>query len=343
MKNIFDEVNLGKLKLKNRLIRSATWLALADSDGNFTEEIFSTYRGLAVGGVAAIVTGITTISPHDALIEGIAQFHSDKFIPQHKEFTDMIHAHDCKIFLQAAIVDSVFHIGEDLYRVPISKLTSEHIGEVVTLFKKAAIRANTAGYDGIQLHVAHGFFLSKFISPLYNSRDDDYGGSALRRAKILGEILDRIRTAVGREFCVITKINCDDFVDGGLTISDCIAACSVMAAHGIDAIEISGNYTSREARAHSGEGYFLPFALRVKNSVDVPVILVGGLRSVETMNKILATTDIEFLSLSRALIREPSIVNRWKHGDLRPSKCVGCNMCYNTPAHKCFFVLKGRD
>ena len=94
MKNIFDEMTLNQLKLKNRLFRSATWLALADENGNLTEPIFDTYRELAKGGVGAIVTGITTVSPHDAYLDGIAQFYDDKFISQHKKFTDMIHEND---------------------------------------------------------------------------------------------------------------------------------------------------------------------------------------------------------------------------------------------------------
>ena len=317
MKNIFEAATLGGLHLKNRLLRSATWLAAADDDGNLAEKIFETYRQLAAGGVGAIVTGITTISPHDALIEGIAQFHSDKFIASHKKFTDMIHAHDCKIFLQAAIVDSVFYIGENLYRVPIDQLTDENISEVVKLFAEAAVRAQAAGYDGVQLHAAHGFFLSQYIT-----RDE----------KILGDILDAIHS-VTENFPVIAKINGED----------CLSACEVMSRHGIDAIEISGNYTSREARAGFNEAYFKNYALAVTKKISAPIILVGGLRSVEEINKILATTDIEFISLSRALIREPNIVNRWKSGDLRPSKCIGCNMCYRTPAHKCIFVLKGCD
>ena len=342
MKNIFDEMTLNQLKLKNRLFRSATWVALADDDGNLTEAIFDTYRELAKGGVGAIVTGITTVSPHDNLIDGIVQFHSDKFIEQHKKFTDMIHEYDCKIFMQTAIVDSVFYIGEELYKVPITKLTDEHIKEIIELFKSAAIRAKAAGYDGIQLHVAHGFFLSTFISPAYNDRNDDYGGSPQARAKILGDILDAVREVVGHDFCVITKINGDDFTDGGLNINDCIVACKVMKEHGVDAIEISGNYTSREARAGANEGYFQKYAVSVKERVDIPIILVGGHRSVENMNSILFKTDIEYLSLSRALVREPNIVKRWESGDLRPSECIGCNMCYRTPGHKCIFILKGK-
>ena len=342
MKNIFDEMTLNKLKLKNRLFRSATWLALADDEGNLTEPIFDTYRELAKGGIAAIITGLTTVSPHDASIGGEVIFADDKCIEQHKKFTDMIHEYDCKIFMQTAMVDSVFYIGNDLYRNPITELTTEHINEFINLFKNAAVRAKSAGYDGIQLHVAHNFFLSKFISPLYNNRTDEYGGSPENRAKVLGVILDEVRGAVGKDFCVIAKINGDDFADGGLNINECITACRIMKNHGVDAIEISGNYTSREARAGANEGYFQKYAVAVKERVDIPIILVGGHRSIENMNAILFKTDIEFLSLSRALVREPGLINRWKSGDLKPSACIGCNACYRTPGHKCIFNLRGK-
>ena len=166
----------------------------------------------------------------------------------------------------------------------------------------------------MQIHAAHGFFLSQYI---------------IRDVKILGDILDAIHE-VDKNFCVIAKINGEN----------CIAACKIMAEHGIDAIEISGNYTSRDAKAFTNEAYFKNFALTVKNSVDVPIILVGGHRSVEMMNKLLNETEIEFLSLSRPLIREPNLINRWKSGDLRPSACISCNYCYRTPAHKCIFNLR---
>ena len=109
-------------------------------------------------GVGAIVTGITTVSPHDAYLDGIAQFYDDKFIEQHKKFTDMIHEHDCKIFMQIAMVDSVFYVDGELYRVPITQLNKNHIDEFVNLFTEGAVRAKNAGYDGVQIHVAHGFF-----------------------------------------------------------------------------------------------------------------------------------------------------------------------------------------
>ena len=169
MKNIFDGAKLGGLTLKNRIFRSATWLGAADDDGNLNAEIYKIYRELAAGGVGAIVTGITTISPHDTLIDGIAQFHDDKFIAQHKILTDEVHKFGAKIFLQAALVDSVFPIDGELYRVPINLLTAENISEVVELFKAATARAKAAGYDGIQIHAAHGFF----FEPIYLLRREN--------------------------------------------------------------------------------------------------------------------------------------------------------------------------
>lgn len=318
MKNIFDGAKLSGSALKNRIFRSATWLGAADDDGNLNAEIYKIYREIAAGGVGAIVTGITTISPHDALIEGIAQFHDDKFISQHKILTDEVHKFDAKIFLQAALVDSVFPIDGELYRVPINQLTSENISEVVELFSAATARAKAAGYDGIQIHAAHGFFLSQYI---------------IRDVKILGDILDAIHE-VDKNFCVIAKINGEN----------CLAACELMSKHGLDAAEISGNYTSRDAAPYVNEAYFKNFALAVKNAVpDLPIILVGGHRSFEEMNNLLNTTAIEFLSMSRPLIREPELLNRWKSGDLRPSACISCNSCYRTPNHACIFNLRRKN
>ncbi len=301
MKNIFDATVLNGLTLKNRVWRSATWEALADDEGNLTQPLLDIYAELAAGGVGAIITGITTISDHDALLDGIVQFHSDRFIDQHRDLTALVHEHDCKIFLQAAIVNPRY----------------EHVEEVPQLFVEAAIRAKAAGYDGVQLHAAHGFFLSQFI---------EYD-----RGKILGDVLDEIRAELGRDYPIIAKINGEN----------CLDACRVMVEHGIDAIEISGDYTSREARAHFNEGYFRHYAVGA-SAFDVPIILVGGHRSIEEMNRLLITTPIEYLSMSRALIREPSLLNRWADGDIRPSACVGCNACYRTPGHKCIFNLRRR-
>ena len=342
MKTIFDQTILNNLILKNRIFRSATWEDMADKDGHVTDELIDVYRELAYGGVGTIITGMTTISPDDVSLSGLMKFYDDMYIEQNKRLTDAVHEYNCNIVMQVAILD---YCKRDVYgmltRVSINQLTNKDIKEAIQLFKDAALRAKKAGYDGIQIHAAHNWFLSKFISPLNNQRTDEYGGNSEKRAKILIDVLHAIREVVGKEFFITIKINCEDFMEGGLTIEDSLIACKLLSDNGIDAIEISGNYTSRSGiRTKDQEGYFKEFAILLKKLVNTPVILVGGHRSIENMNEILNYTDIEYLSLSRPLIREPELINRWKSGDIRPSICISCNSCYNTKDHKCIFNIK---
>lgn len=342
MKGIFDQTTLNNITLKNRLFRSATWEDMADTDGNVTEPLIEVYRELACGGVGTIVTGMATISPDDVSLSGLMKFYDDSYIEKNKKLADIVHEYNCNIVMQASILD---YCKRDAYgqltKVCINELTIKDIKKVVQLFQNAAARAKKAGYDGIQIHAAHNWFLSKFISPLNNQRTDEYGGSPEKRARILIDVLQAMREVVGKDFFITVKINCEDFMEGGLTVKDSLIACKLLSDAGIDAIEVSGNYTSRAGiRTKAQEGYFKEFAILLKKLVDIPVILVGGHRSVENMNEILNSTDIEYLSLSRPLIREPELINRWKSGDMRPSSCISCNSCYNTEAHKCIFNIK---
>ena len=160
--------------------------------------------------------------------------------------------------------------------------------------------------------------MSRFISPRVNHRDDDYGGNTINRSRIVLEILKGIKENAP-SLHVTVKINCSDFTLGGLEEEERLEVCKLLAENGIDSIEVSGNGTSVQGvRAHVDEAYFLPFAAVLAEQVSVPVILVGGLRSVEVMQKILDTTKIELLSLSRPM-------------------CVSCNACYGSHAHKCVF------
>lgn len=140
----------------------------------------------------------------------------------------------------------------------------------------------------------------------------------------------------------MTKINCNDFMAGGLRPEDSLVICQMLANAGIEAIEVSGNGTSVAGiRAGVNEAYFKDFAITLANTVNIPVILVGGHRSIENMEQILNEGKIEFLSLSRPLVREPNLPLRWQNGDTSPAKCISCNMCYQTPGHECVFRLKG--
>lgn len=330
MKTLFDTTTLRRHTLKNRVWRSATWLALADAAGNVTDEIVRTYEELAKGGVAMIVTGLTSIVRHDAEIGGGAKFYDDRFIEGHKHLTDAIHMHGALVMMQTAIVDG-----------PVDELTTEQVEKIVRLFGDAARRAEQAGYDGVQIHAAHFFYLSKFISPLLNHRTDRYGGDQRARTRILYEILKDMREKTSRDFLITMKINSTDEYPGGLTVQDFLVSCKLMADAGIDAIEVSGNGTSHTGiKAGQNEGYFCAAAMSLATLVDVPVVLVGGLRSIEKINQYLDETKIEYVSLSRPLVREPNLIQRWQTDDTKSSLCVSCNTCYRTPGHQCIFNLR---
>ena len=332
MKTLFDTTTLRRHTLKNRVWRSATWLALADAEGNVTDELVSAYEELAEGGAAMIVTELTSIARHDVEIGGGVKFYDDRFIEGHKRLTDAIHKHDALVMMQTAIVDG-----------PVDELSTEQVEDIVRLFGDAARRAELAGYDGVQIHAAHFFYLSKFISPLINHRTDRFGGDQRGRTRILYEILKDMRSKTSQNFMITMKINSTDEYPGGLTVQDFLISCKLMGDAGIDAIEVSGNGTSHTGvKAGQNEGYFRAAAMSLASLIDVPVVLVGGLRSIEKINQYLDETRIEYVSLSRPLVREPNLILRWQQGDTAPSLCVSCNTCYRTPGHQCIFNLRNK-
>lgn len=330
MKTIFDSTALGTLTLKNRIWRSATWMALSP-DGKVSDELVEVYREYARGQVAAIITGLTSISPYDADLYGGVKFWDDSDLEGHRKLTDAIHAEKSLIYMQTAMVDG-----------DVNGWSLERLQEIVGQFGDAAARALKAGYDGVQIHAAHFFFLSKFISPAVNRRTDEYGCSQENRSRILVDILKDMRRKTGAGFNIIVKINASDFMPGGLDMEGFLTTCRRLSEAGIDAIEISANGTSVPGiKAGKNEAYFREYAEALKQVVDTPVILVGGHRSIEAMNTLINETGIEYLSMSRPLIREPHLVKRWKDGDTRPALCVSCNSCYRTPGHACLFKLRG--
>ena len=183
--------------------------------------------------------------------------------------------------------------------------------------------------------------IAERISPLLNHRTDRYGGDQRGRSRILYEILKDMRSKTSPDFLITMKINSTDEYPGGLTTQDFMLTSRLMADAGVDAIEVSANGTSRTGiRAGENEGYFRTAAMALAAYVNTPVVLVGGLRSNEKINQFLNDTKIEYVSLSRPLIREPNLIRRWQSGDTAPSKCVSCNSCYRTPGHQCIFNFK---
>ena len=334
MKNLFDAVELKKLHLKNRFVRSATWEGIADFDGAISDDTYEIYHELAAGGVGAIITGFTSVANNDFYFGGMMRLSDNKLIPQYKKLVEIIHAENCAAISQLAL--GAFY-DKNFVEVSENNLSTEDVREVIKMFVDAAVRAEICGYDGVQIHAAHFFFLSRFISPLVNHRADEFGGSTAARAKILLDILRGIKTSAPKLHVTI-KINSSDFTSGGLNENESLEICKLLAAAGIDSIEVSGNGTSVGGiKAGVNEGYFANFAARLADEINVPIICVGGWRSRQVMENFLNQTQVELLSLSRPLIREPDLPKKIFADKNFVSKCVSCNACYRTAAHRCIF------
>ncbi|MBQ6518797.1 MAG: NADH:flavin oxidoreductase [Anaerolineaceae bacterium] len=337
MKKTFETIRIGNLKLRNRLIRSATWEGIAEEDGSISENTYEIYSELAKGGIGGIITGFTGVMAEDHYFDGMMRLCDDSLIGQYKKLTDLIHAEDCPVITQLALGAYYRENSGQLIQTEPDEMTEAEIRLVIRKFIDAAVRAEKAGFDGVQIHAAHFFFLSRFVSPAVNHRQDDFGGSTENRCRILLEIMKGIRKEAP-SLHITAKINSDDFYPGGITPDECIKICRLLDKAGIDSIEVSGNGTSvRGIKAHVNEGYFVPSAAVIANEVSSPVIVVGGFRSLDTMAAVLNQTKIELISLSRPLLYEPDLPLKMQMDERTVSKCISCNRCYSSPSHKCVF------
>ena len=244
-KQIFEPLKLNNLTLKNRLLRSATWEGIASLDGSIDERIYKIYEELAKGGVGCIITGFTSVANNDTYFEGMMRLSDDKLIPQYQKLTDIVHKENCPILAQIALGA---YYKKDIEIEP-DDMSLDDIKNVIELFIQAAERAKKCNYNGVQIHAAHFFFLSRFISPLVNHRNDEYGGNIEKRCKILIDILKGIKQKK-LDLHISIKINSSDFQLGGNNEEDCIEMCKILSKEGIDSIEISGNGTSRSRLKH---------------------------------------------------------------------------------------------
>lgn len=338
-KRIFETAQLGNLTVKNRLVRSATWEGIATPEGGITPIGYDIYRELVAGGVGTVITGFTSVSDTDQYMDGMMRLSNDALVPQYRKLVDIIHKQDVPVLAQLAL--------GGYYPTPTAKpvepddMTSAQIEQVIQQFVDAARRAESAGYDGVQVHVAHFFFLSRFVSPAVNHRTDEWGGSTANRARIVCRIIEGIRE-VAPSLHVCAKVNCTDLVVGGIEKSEALELCRIYVQAGLESVEVSGNGTSvAGVRPGVGEAYFGKFGALAAHELPIPVILVGGMRSGETIQSVLEHTGIELVSLSRPLLREPDWPNKLKEDISLQSACISCNRCYNTPTHRCIFRLRG--
>jgi len=337
---LFDPCNIGTLELKNRFVRSATGDGTADDAGAVTDNTVAMSEELGRGGVGLIVTGAAFASP-DQTVPGVLRVHDDGMIPDLRRLVQAAHDGGAKIAMQIVHLGIKSWMPEGVPAPAVSQIegapelhkemTGDEIDSVVSDFAAAAVRAKEAGFDAVQFHGAHGYLMSQFLSPLTNHRTDEWGGSAAKRGRFHLELTERTRAAVGRDYPLMIKLGVQDDADGGLSLDEGVETAQQLVDRGMDAIEISGGHGSASTPVRKKNGpeqaYFRVRVAAVKRAVDVPVMAVGGIRSLEMATDIVESGDADFVSMCRPFIREPDLVARWEGGDRSPARCISCNRC----------------
>jgi 2,4-dienoyl-CoA reductase-like NADH-dependent reductase (Old Yellow Enzyme family) len=296
------------------------------------------FRALAAGGVGLIVTGFIAVSPGGRINDFGAMADDDRQVENLRLIVQAVRRADpdCKVVAQLAHVGPNARVVEPVaasskpWRSGLAApraLTTGDVEQITRLFARAAARAKEAGFDGVQLHAAHGYLLSTFLSPYTNIRTDKYGGSFAHRARIIREIVARTRRLAGNRFPILVKMNCDDQVEGGLNLDTFPAAAREVVKAGAQVLEVSGANPCRTNLSDPAQhSYFLKYAQALP--ARVPVILTGGNRSIDRLEKLCRAGGADFFGLSRPLLREPDLPRRWLEGrGGEDAACPSCSQC----------------
>ncbi len=348
MTSVLEPGLIGNLKLTNRLIRSATWEGMCDPEGRPTRKLTDYYVERVKGGIGLIISGYTFVRPDGRQMPGQMGLHTDAFADGFKALTRAVHDAGGRIAVQVA------HAGgqtdaKTAGRTPVAPsavrfpsfpgipqaLTILEIEDLTDAFAAAARRARDWGFDAVQIHGAHGYLVNQFLSPLTNLRTDEYGGSLENRSRFLLDIYEKMRTQAGPHYPIMIKLSGDDHMEGGFTALEAVAVAERLSQEGMNAIEVSsGSGASGEKSpirkkilSTETEAYNLDLALAVKAGVSCPVIGVGGFRSLAVAQKAL-DQGLDFIALSRPLVREPDLPVKWMNRETDKAGCISCNKCF---------------
>lgn len=343
----FEPITLGTLELPNRIIRAACGERRADREGRVGHGMLSYVDTLARGGAGLIILGHGFVRPDGRLTDNETGLDREDQVPRLTLVAQQAQRAGAKIAMQLshggrqcrpAVIEST-PLAPSAVKVKKTgvvprELEKDEIADLIGEFAASARRAREAGFDAVQIHAAHGYLVSQFLSPATNMREDEWGGSPENRRRFLIEVIEAIRSEVGPEYPLLIKINLDDCVPDGIGLQEALEAAGAAADAGVVGIEVSGGMVDsdqgaarKEIEPGRKEAYFRPLAKALKEVVDCPVILVGGLKSIEVISDVLESGDADLVALGRPLIREPHLPLDWLDGRQRPADCRSCNRC----------------
>ncbi len=353
---------IGRLAVKNRLVRAATSETMATDSGEVTDALIKLYSDLARGGAGLLITGHAYIDPAGQCSARQIGIYSDHLVPGLTKLAAAVHEHGGRIFCEIShagsqcampnvepVAPSVFENA--IFSRQPREMSEADVENAIASFGQAARRAAEAGFDGIHIHGGNGYLISQFCSPLSNRRTDRWGGDAGRRSRFFLEVYDAVRAAVGPDMPVTARVGVANSLPDGLTQDEGIDRVRLLADRGLDAVEmvycLIKDYAEnirpyvgvgawrawqdwvfpRLWTAPAPEAYYLGFARAAKALIDIPVILVGGVRSTDVMADILRAGEADFFAMARPFIREPDFPAALQAGRRGRVDCVSCNIC----------------
>lgn len=310
--------------LKNRIAKSAMSDSLGDGSGHPTDEQNHLYQRWAEGGLAVAIIGEVQPSPDFAEKPGNLVLNANSDLSKFEALAEHGSKNDAQLWLQIGHAGALAYgpisspkgpSALDLPDLQCEALSLDEISQLPLDFAKTAKLAQQAGFGGVQIHAAHGFLLSQFLSPLFNKRSDDYGGTVANRMKLLLQFIDAVRAEVGPDFPIAVKLNSSDQLVGGLNEDDALEVIAALDASSVDLIDISGGTYFPGAKAASdgaGQGpYFIEFAKRARTKTSKPLMLTGGFKTRAQAEEAVGSGVVDVVGLARAIALEPSLPNLW--------------------------------
>jgi len=349
---LFCPFRIGNLETRNRMVMSPMETHLCDKDGFVTKELISYYKERALGGVGYITVENTAVDPVGRVNDGMLCIHDNTFVPGLKTLADAVHAVDGKIVLQLSHAGREalpYYTGQETVAPsaipsPLTKqvpreLTIDEVRDTIQKFIKAAKRVVDAGFDGIEIHMAHGYLVNQFLSPESNIRTDEYGGDTRGRVKFGKEIVEGIRKCVPDNFPVICRISADEYTETGLKLEESKEIAKILEQAGASAIHVSAcNYASAFFNIpcyYLEEGCFLHLAEGIKSAVQVPVLSVGRILEPEMAERALEENKADLIVIGRPLIADPYYPAKIKENRRAEiNVCLSCNRCIESISDK---------
>ncbi len=354
MSNLFTATKINDLELTNRFVRSGTWMEKATVDGYITDELLAKYTELAKAKLGMVICGYARVMEDERANDKMIGMYNDEVAASFKALTDVFKANNTPVGIQIAMGGTQIHYQGDvkwkiyspsakevkrtdsfgnelIYHVP--EMTIEEIQMVQEKFVEAAVRVKNTGFDLVQIHAGHGYFLSQWMNPELNTRDDEYGQD---RTKFIVELYEKMRNAVGSEMNIAIKLNSEEKIADHSNHDEMLRLCQILDTKGIDLIEVSGFAPSRMKVTPENESFFSEFTKKLVEVVDCKTMITGGNKTFKQIEKMQMETGVDYIGLSRPLISEPDLIKQWMEDEDFKMRCVSCNHCHRK-TYTCVF------